>query len=98
MREEISEIVLVRWREQYLRRTTDPKPGQLGERLVREQPPAQFRHRGFEIGRDVGEGFHAHPTAFHSPGNASPHCVLLPPPRKPPQPPQRHTRLLHPSR
>ncbi|MGY4481580.1 hypothetical protein ACVWWR_000771 [Bradyrhizobium sp. LM3.2] len=55
MREEISEIVLVRRREQHLRGTADAKPGELGERLVREQPAAKFRHRGFESGGDVGK-------------------------------------------
>ena len=56
MREEISEVIFIRRREQHLRRAADPKPGQLRQRLVRQQPPAQLRHRGFEIGRDVGEG------------------------------------------
>ena len=69
-REEISEIVLIRRREQHLRRTADPKPGQFGQRLVRQQAPAQVRHRGFEIGRDVGEHLPAHPSAFNSPGSA----------------------------
>ena len=55
MLQEVSEIVLIRRREQHLRRTADAKPGQLRQRLVRQQPPAQLRHRGFEIGRDVGE-------------------------------------------
>ena len=41
MREEISEIVFIRRREQHLRRTADAKPGQLGQRLVGQQPPAQ---------------------------------------------------------
>src|ERR1700755_1834260 len=65
MPEEISEIVLLGGRKQNLRRPADAKPGQFGQRLVRQQPPAQFRHRGFEIGYDVGEG-HA--------------CFLFPPP------------------
>ena len=34
MRQEISEIVLIRRGEQHLRRTADPKPGQLRQRLV----------------------------------------------------------------
>jgi len=60
--EEIRQIVLVGGREQHLRRPADPKPGQFGERLVRQQPPAQVRHRGFEIGRDVGESSHSIPA------------------------------------
>src|SRR3981189_3274131 len=56
MLKEIGEVIFIRWREQQLRRTADPKPRQLGQRLVRQQPSAQLRHRGFEIGRDVGEG------------------------------------------
>ena len=55
MREEVSEIVLVRRREQHLRGTTDAKPGELGERLVGEQSSAKLRHCGFEFGRDVRE-------------------------------------------
>ena len=58
MCEEISQIVLIHWGEQHLRRAADPKPGQLGERLVCQQPPAQLRHRGFELGRDVGKRCH----------------------------------------
>jgi hypothetical protein len=60
--QKISQIVFIRWREQHLRGTADPKPGQLGERLVGQQPPAQFRHRGFEIRRDVREGLHFIPA------------------------------------
>ena len=70
VRQEIGEIVFIRRREQHLRRAADPKPGQFGERLVRQQPPAQFRHRGFEIGRDVGEAHAVYPSAFNSPGSA----------------------------
>ena len=62
MRQEISQIIFIRRREQHLRRTADPKPCQFRQRLVRQQPPAQFRHRGFEIGRDVGEGRHLTPA------------------------------------
>ena len=46
-------------------RTADPKPGELGERLVGQQPAAQIRHRGFESGRDVGEAHCPHPSAFN---------------------------------
>ena len=55
MLQEVSEVVFVRRREQHLRRTADAKPRQLRKRLVRQQPPAQIRHRGFEIGGDVGK-------------------------------------------
>ena len=68
--QEVSQIVFVRRREQHLRRTADAKPCQLGQRLVRQQPPAQARHRGFEIGGDVGERCHVYPNAFNSPGSA----------------------------
>jgi hypothetical protein len=54
--QEVREIVLIRRREQHLRRPADAKPRQLRQRLVRQQPPAQLRHGGFEVGRDVGEG------------------------------------------
>jgi hypothetical protein len=36
MRQEICQIILIRWREQQLRRAADPKPGQFGQRLVRQ--------------------------------------------------------------
>jgi hypothetical protein len=55
MREEVSEIVLIRRREQHLRGTTDAKPGELGERLVGEQSSAKLRHCGFELVCDVGK-------------------------------------------
>ncbi len=67
--EKIGKIVFVCRRKQHLRRTADAKPCQLRKRLVRQQPPAQFWHRGFEVGRDVGEG-HSWPSAFNSPGKA----------------------------
>src|SRR5258708_13371458 len=78
MLKEIGEVIFIRWREQQLRRTADPKPRQLGQRLVLQQPSAQLRHRGFEIGRDVGEG-HAYlldQLISSSPGSLSP----FPPP------------------
>ena len=56
--QKVSEIVFIRRRKQHLRRTADAKPGQFGERLVRQQPPAQAGHRGLEIGCDVGEDSH----------------------------------------
>src|SRR5260370_12659387 len=62
MSEEIRQILLIYRREQYLRRTANPKPCQFGKRLVRQQPPTQIRHRGFKIGRDVGEG-HGQPLS-----------------------------------
>src|SRR5450631_4114887 len=55
VREEIPKIIFIRWRKQRLRRAADPEPRQLGQRLVRQQPPAQLRHRGLETGRDVGK-------------------------------------------
>ena len=48
--EEIGEVVLVLRHEQHLRRPADAEPGQLGERLVRQQPAAQLGARGFQIG------------------------------------------------
>ncbi|MGY4349464.1 hypothetical protein ACVWXM_005957 [Bradyrhizobium sp. GM7.3] len=62
MREEIREIVLIRRREQHLRGTSDAKPGELGERLVRQQPAAKIGHHGFEVGCDVGEAHCATPA------------------------------------
>ena len=64
--QEISQIVFVLRHEERLRRTADAKPGEFAERLVGQQPPAQFRHAGFQVGHDVGE---AH-SAFNSPGSA----------------------------
>ena len=40
--EEIREVGLVLRHEQHLRRPADAKPGQRRQRLVRQQPPAQF--------------------------------------------------------
>ena len=48
--EEIGEVGLVLRHEQNLRRPADAKPGQLRERLVRQQPPAQLRHARFQVG------------------------------------------------
>ncbi len=56
LREEIGEIGLVLRHEQHLRRPADAEPGQLGERLVRQQPPAQLGHAGFQVSSDVGKG------------------------------------------
>jgi len=71
VRKEIGEIVFVGGRKKHLRRTADTKPGQLRQRLVGEQPPAQVRHRGFEVGGDVGErqSRSLTPGAFNSPGS-----------------------------
>ena len=41
-RQERGEIVLVRRQEQHLRRPADAEPGELGQRLVGEQPAAQL--------------------------------------------------------
>ena len=41
--QEISQIVFVLRHEERLRRTADAEPGELAERLVGQQPPAQFR-------------------------------------------------------
>ncbi len=48
--QKIGEIALVLRHEQHLRRAADAKPGEFGERLIGEQPPAQFRHARFQIG------------------------------------------------
>ena len=48
--QKIGQIVFVLRHEQNLRRAADAEPGQLGERLVGQQPPAQFRHFCFQIG------------------------------------------------
>jgi len=42
-------------REQHLRRAAGPKPGQFGQRLVGQQPPAQVRIATLRSGCDVGE-------------------------------------------
>ncbi len=64
--QEVSQIVFVLRHEERLRRTADAKPGEFGERLVGQQPPAQFGHLRFQVGHDVGE---AH-SAFNSSGSA----------------------------
>ena len=57
--QKITEVVLVLRHEQNLRRPADAKPGQLGERLVRQQPAAQLRHFCAQRGGDIGK---AHPA------------------------------------
>ncbi len=64
--QKISQIVLVLGQKEDLRRSADPKPGELGQRLIGQEPPAQFGHARFQLGDDVGE---AH-SAFNSPGSA----------------------------
>ena len=54
-RQEIGEIGLVLGHEQHLRRPADAEPGQLGERLVGQQPAAQLRQARFQLGDQIGE-------------------------------------------
>jgi hypothetical protein len=42
--------------EQHLRRSTNAKPGERRQRLVRQQPPAQRGHLGFEVERSGSHG------------------------------------------
>ena len=66
--EEIREIGLVLRHEQHLRRTADAEPGQFGERLVRQQPPAQLRRLALsESGAMSGKAHQ--PSAFNSPAS-----------------------------
>jgi hypothetical protein len=76
--QEIRKIVFVLRQEENLRRAADAKPGQLGERLVGEQPSAQVRHARFQFARDIGETH----SAFNSSGSACAHCVIEPAPRQ----------------
>ena len=64
--QKIGEIVLVFRHEKRLRRTTDAKPGEFSERLVGQQPAAQFRQFRFQLGGDVGRTH----SACSSPGSA----------------------------
>src|SRR3974390_3501167 len=53
---EISEVVFVFRHEKNLRRTTNTKPGELTERLIGQQAPAQFGHPRFQVWDNVREG------------------------------------------
>ena len=55
MRQEIREIALVLRHEQQLRRAADAKPGQLRQRLVGEQPPAQFGHLALQLRNEISK-------------------------------------------
>ena len=55
MLEEIGQVRLVLRHEQNLRRSADTKPGQLGERLVGQQPPAQLRHLRGKVRNEIRE-------------------------------------------
>ncbi len=52
----VGEILFVLRREQHLRRPADPEPGQLGQRLVGDEPPAQSGHPRAQFGNEVGKG------------------------------------------
>ena len=62
----IAKVLLIFRHEQNLRRAADAKPGQLRQRLVRQQPAAQRRHFGFQLGDDVGKAHAAAPTTLSS--------------------------------
>jgi hypothetical protein len=62
----VSQIVFVFRHQQRLRRPADAEPGELGQRLIGHEPPAQLRQAGFHIRNDIRK---AH-SAFNSPGSA----------------------------
>ena len=64
--QEIRKVVFIFRHEEGLRRTADAKPGEFSQRLIGEQPPAQFGHLRLQLGNDVGK---AH-SAFNSAGSA----------------------------
>ena len=68
--EKIRQIAFVFGHEQKLRRAADAKPGQLGERLVRQQPAAQIWHAFFEHRHKIGKRHQTAPAAASSPGSA----------------------------
>ena len=55
IREDVGKVVLVLRHEQHLRRPADAKPGQRRQRLVGQQPPAQFWRDRFQARNDVGK-------------------------------------------
>ena len=58
MPEERAEIVFVLRDEQQLCRPPDPEPGQIGERLIGEEPAAQPRRAYTRVGGQIRKGAH----------------------------------------
>ncbi len=56
LRQQHGEVLGVLRREQHLRRPADPEPGQLRQRLVGDETPAQPGHPRAQVGNEVGKG------------------------------------------
>src|SRR5205823_11267000 len=52
---------LFRSHEQNLRRTADPEPRDIAQRLVRQQPAAQGRRKGGDVRHDISKSGHSIP-------------------------------------
>ena len=57
-RQQGAEILRVGGAEQHLRRPADPEPGQVREGLIGDEPSAQGRSPGADVGGDVRKGGH----------------------------------------